>query len=80
MKISYIEKYCLGGDSEEQPAGYFVKGDAVTELINLREKWQGKLQMIYLDPFTGKLFLQAKDRKRRVEGQFQICIVPSGLF
>jgi DNA modification methylase len=58
LKISYIEKYCLGGDSEEQPAGYFVKGDAVTELINLREKWQGKLQMIYLDPpfFTGKTF------------------------
>ncbi len=57
MKLLYNGEYCLK-ETENDPSGYFIKGDAITELLRIQEEWREKLQMIYLDPpfFTGKTF------------------------
>ena len=48
----------LPGNLNIQSDGYFFKGNAEEELLSLKNQWNGKLQMIYLDPpfFTGKKF------------------------
>lgn len=57
MRLNYTEKHDLGKPIEDE-VGYFRKGDSESELLFLLEEWNGKLQMIYLDPpfFTGKTF------------------------
>ena len=57
MDLYYAEK-CSIKNTGKNITGHFIKGDAATELMILQDHWQGKLQMIYLDPpfFTGNAF------------------------
>jgi len=57
LDLYYAEK-CSIKNTGKNITGHFIKGDAATELMILQDHWQGKLQMIYLDPpfFTGNAF------------------------